>query len=350
MEALLYEILDDLQVQCKLCSHYCIIKPGKAGICKVRENLNGVLHPITWGKAGGAALDPIEKKPFFHYKPESNALSFGAPGCNFKCLNCQNSSLSQNVKYYKEEVLRLGELTPKDIVRKAIAFGADGIAYTYSEPTVFFEYVRDTVLLAKETTEAAHMFHVFISNGYFSPETLDLIHKENLLDAINIDLKFMDTEKYQKITGGKLGPVLNNIKKVWELRDIIQLEIINLVIPGENDSEDDLMKISEFLASVSTEIPLHFNRFHPCYEMSDKPPTDIKRLLKAREIAKNLGMKYVYIGNTGLEDTENTYCPKCGELLISRSRFGVINNKFKGMKDIKNPKCPKCGESINLIL
>ena len=331
------------KIQCQLCAHYCMIDEGQAGKCLVRRNDGGKLVTLNWGKTEGLAIDPIEKKPFFHFKPGAAILSFGAPACNFRCLNCQNWQLSQ----YSREVGTANEwpiTTPEKIAEEAARKKVDGIAYTYSEPTIFFEYARDTALACKKRKGTAHLFHLFVSNGYFSKEMLDMVVEEKLLAAIRIDLKFIEEEPYFRITGGHLKPVQDSIRRMWELRGQIHTEVINLMIPGENDSDGQITKLCEYMASVSTDIPLHFSRFFPYYKMGDKMPTDIKRLLRAREIAKKAGMKYVYIGNTNLPDVENTYCPWCNELLIERDRYVILQNK------LKKPSCPKCGEEINIVL
>ncbi len=331
------------KIQCQLCAHYCLIKPGEVGKCLVRRNDAGKLVTLNWGKTEGLAIDPIEKKPFFHFKPGTKILSFGAPACNFRCLNCQNWQLSQ----YAREVGTATEwpnTTPTQIAEQAASHKVDGIAYTYSEPTIFFEYARDTVLACRKRKETARLFHLFVSNGYFTKEMLDFVVKEKLLAAIRIDLKFIEEEPYFRITGGHLKPVQDSIRRVWELRQNIHMEVINLMIPGENDSDEQITKLCEFVKSVSPDIPLHFSRFFPDYKMKDKAPTDIKRLLAAREIAKKIGMKYAYIGNTVLPDVENTYCPKCNELLIERDRYVILQNK------LRKPCCPKCGEKINVVV
>lgn len=346
--AILWKTFDNAalkgKIQCQLCAHYCMIDEGSVGKCLVRRNDGGKLVTLNWGKTEGLAIDPIEKKPFLHFKPGTSVLSFGAPACNFRCLNCQNWQLSQ----YAREVGAATDwpiTTPTQIAEEAARHKVDGVAYTYSEPTIFFEYARDTVLACRKKKETKDLFHVFVSNGYFSKEMLDMAVEEKLLAAIRIDLKFIEEEPYWRITGGHLKPVQDSIGRVWELRNKnIHLEVINLMIPGENDSDGQIEKLCKWLASVSPEIPLHFSRFFPYYKMNDKPPTDIKRLIRAKEIAKKVGIKYAYIGNTDLPGAENTYCPKCNELLIERDRYVILQNK------LSSPSCPKCGEKINIVL
>ena len=353
-------------VRCHLCAHACLIPKGGVGACLVRRNEGGRLRTLSWGHADGLAIDPIEKKPFFHFRPGSSVLSFGTLGCNFRCLNCQNWQLSQGLREAGSRAA-FGQqmLEPKTIAETAVKQKVDGIAYTYSEPTIFFEYAYDTIQecrkrMAKGAKNASRLpadfFHVFVSNGYFSKEMLDLVEKERLLSAIRIDLKFMDDEKYWKVCGGRLQPVLDSIKRVAALRQSadwpIHLEVINLVIPGLNDSDDDLRAVSSFIASLSPDIPLHFSRFFPQYKMEDVPPTPLERLQRARTLAQDAGVRHAYIGNTGTPGGEDTHCPKCGELLIERRAFGIVKNTFEKEKGKKraDPRCPSCGQPIAIIL
>lgn len=345
-EALLYKTEPvSKEVRCLLCRHYCKIRNGYGGICRVRFNNEGILYSYAYGKADGLAIDPIEKKPFYHFKPKTRILSFGTPGCNFKCANCQNSYLSQSVKLQPEFLLKTGELPPAKIVKIAEHYAVDGISYTYSEPTIFFEYARDVILLAKNNPATNHLSHLFVSNGYFSPEMLEIVQKEQLLDAINIDLKFSNDKKYLKITGGHLDPVLENIKLVHQMG--IHMEVINLVIPDENDTRENFEQISNSIVEISPEIPLHFSRFYPQYKMLDKIATPLEKLIEAREVAISYGLKYVYIGNTDIPGVENTYCPICNFLVVERQRYltqthyTIANGKAK---------CPNCGTTINIVI
>lgn len=351
-EALLYlkDNNNENSVRCLLCNHYCNIEEGHLGTCKVRLNKNGKLFSLTWGKCSGLAIDPIEKKPFFHFKPSSETLSFGTPGCNFSCKNCQNSHLSQDVKHIPSIFENIPEILPIQLAEQAIKLKIDGISYTYSEPTIFFEYAREVILECKKNSKLKDIYHTFVSNGYFSKETFELIKSENLLQAINIDLKFMNDNKYRQICGAKLQPVLDSIRNVAMLSEKIHLEIINLVIPDENDSDKDFEELANFIFSLSADIPVHFNRFYPQYKMKDKQSTNITRLLKAREIAKRIGLKYVYIGNAFVEGGQDTFCPNCNSLLISRKAFGVNKNVFSKLNNTRYPKCPFCGYIINLWL
>ncbi|MDO8340086.1 MAG: AmmeMemoRadiSam system radical SAM enzyme [Candidatus Burarchaeum sp.] len=346
-EAMLYEKLtgqNSGKVLCRLCMRYCIIGEGERGYCLVRRNVEGKLYSLNYGKSSGFEIDPIEKKPFFHFKPGTQVLSFGTPGCNFRCLNCQNWMLSQGVREAGPTALDIPSTLPKKVVEMAVDERCDGIAYTYSEPTIFFEYAHDCVKEAR--ARAPNLFQVFVSNGYFSREMLDLVVKEKILDAIRIDLKFIDDKKYEEVTGGHLLPVQQNIKRVYGLKGKIHLEVIALIIPTLNDSEDDLRRLCEFVAGVGKDIPLHINAFYPQYKLSNLPPTPEKTLLRAGKIAKEAGLEYVYLGNARIPHAEDTICPQCGEVLIERSGFLVLKNKFKG----KKPECTKCGKKINIVL
>ena len=331
-------------VRCRLCSHYCLIPKSSSGLCMVRKNISGKLYSLNWGKPAGLAIDPIEKKPFFHFKPASKVLSFGTPGCNFRCLNCQNWDLSQGVLNKGQTILdTIPTIPPNQIAQTAKEHNVQGIAYTYSEPTIFFEYAYDIIKECKRLR--LNIPHMFVSNGFFSKESFDLIQKEKLLQAIRIDLKFMDDEKYHKICNARLKPVLDSITRVHISK--IHLEVINLIIPDENDSEHDIEKTCKFIHSLSPQIPLHFSRFFPYYKMSNKPQTPLKTLQKAKKIAKETGLSYVYIGNTDEKDAENTYCPNCNELLIKRNRFAIEKNVFENSK---KPNCPNCNHKINIVL
>ncbi|MBM2813856.1 MAG: AmmeMemoRadiSam system radical enzyme [Ignavibacteria bacterium] len=350
-KAILYQQSTDVNykdaVLCKLCSHYCRISQGKEGTCLTRINLNGELYTKTYNQVQSYGIDPIEKKPFFHFKPRSSVLSFGAPGCNFRCLNCQNYSLSQFYNLTNKQS-KIQGYSPEELVQIAVQLGCDGISYTYSEPTIFFELARDVILESRRIRGGKELYHVFVSNGYLSIEALDLIEKENLISGINIDLKFIDDSSYKRVCSAKMRPVMNTIKRVNELREIMHLEVINLLIPGENDSIDSITKLCEFMASVSPDIPLHFNRFHPTYKMDGLHSTEPETMLMARKIAHSIGIKHVYLGNISLPDGENTFCPKCKRLLVGRSHFDVGKIAIKPGRS--GSECSFCGEPINFVL
>ena len=344
--ALFYEKLENNKVKCLLCSHYCTISSGNKGICEARINESGDLYSLVWGRPESLCVDPIEKKPFYHFKPASNVLSFGTKGCNFMCRNCQNYTLSQSL--IDNDYLNSRELIlPEYISEIALHHHADGIAYTYSEPTVFFEYAYDIIKYSRNNAASSHLFHTFVSNGFFSKELLNFIAKEHIIDAINIDLKFIDTDKYRQITGGKLKPVVDAIKFIHNNTNI-HLEITNLLIPWENDSDDDIKRISELISGISDNIPLHFSRFYPIFKMLDKGRTEFARLSTAKHIAEQAGLKYVYLGNTSISGATDTLCPNCKELLIKRVNF---MSEIVSLNTVDNiASCKKCGTKIEIIL
>jgi pyruvate formate lyase activating enzyme len=331
-EALLYEKLDNEKVKCHLCNHYCTIPPGKRGICAVRENRDGILYSLVYGKIIARHIDPIEKKPLFHFYPGSRSYSIATVGCNFRCLHCQNYEISQYPKEYPD--IPGEEMTPEQVVIEAELTGCKSISYTYTEPTIFFEFAYDCARLAHERG----IKNVFVSNGYTSPEAIRLIAP--YLDANNIDLKG-DENFYKKIAGARLQPVLDTIKLMKGLG--VWVEVTTLIIPTYNDSEDFLRWTAEFVKSVDPAMPWHVTQFYPTYKLTDQPRTPIKTLRMARDIGLKAGLKYVYEGNVPGEGGENTYCPSCGELLIERFGFSLTTVKMK------DSKCSKCGALIDGI-
>lgn len=329
-EALLYEQVDDDVVACQACQHRCLIGDGHTGICGVRYNESGRLYALNYGKAISAAVDPIEKKPLYHFLPGSEILSIAAVGCNFRCAFCQNADISQYAKGARREIPGF-DLPPDRVVGKALDLGCPSIAYTYTEPAVFIEYAHDTMKLA----HAAGLKNVFVSNGYQSKESVDLIYP--YLDAINIDLKSFSEEFYQRVCGAKLENVLQTIRYLHELG--VWIEITTLVIPTENDDTENLKKIAEFIVALDPQIPWHISRFSPAYEMQDLPQTSLSKLKEAHQIGKKAGLQYVYIGNYPTHDYESTYCPHCGEIVIERESYHV-QNKLDG------EKCWHCGKKI----
>ncbi|MFA5353926.1 MAG: AmmeMemoRadiSam system radical SAM enzyme [Thermodesulfovibrionales bacterium] len=331
-EALLYEKGNGGKVRCHLCSHYCIISPGKRGICAVRENRDGTLYSLVYGKVIARHIDPIEKKPLFHFHPGSRSYSISTVGCNFRCHHCQNSEISQYPREYPD--IPGQEMTPEDVVDEALASGCRSIAYTYTEPTIFFEFAYDCARLARERG----LKNVFVSNGYTTPEATRLIAP--YLDANNIDLKG-DDEFYRKVCGARLQPVLDTIRFMKELG--VWVEVTTLIIPHYNDSEKFLQWAVEYIASVDRAIPWHVTQFYPTYKIMDQPRTPVSTLRRARETGLKAGLKYVYEGNVPGEGGENTYCPSCRELLIERFGFSLTRI---GMKD---SRCGKCGALIDGI-
>lgn len=291
-ESYLYKKLKGQQTQCQTCNHKCLISPGKRGICGVRKNQNGKLYLLVYGKVIAAHIDPIEKKPFYHFLPGTKSFSIAAVGCNFKCLWCQNWQISQASKDpeigHKLEIL--GENWPPErIIDRAIKTNCQSISYTYTEPTIFLEYALDIMKLAHKKG----IKNCWVSNGYFSFQALKKIAP--YLDAINIDLKGFNKKHYLKYSGAKLTPVLENIKTITDKK--IHLEITTLIIPTINDSKKELTQIAQFIASINKKIPWHISRFFPTYKMSNLLPTPIETLQKTQKIGQKAGLKYVYIGN-----------------------------------------------------
>jgi len=290
-EALLYEKQKDKKVRCNACNHRCIIAESRRGICGVRENRDGKLYSLVYGKIIAEHIDPIEKKPLYHFMPGSFSLSIATVGCNFRCLHCQNADISQISKERPEEVEILGEnMTPKKIIQDTLDNKCPSISYTYTEPTIFVEFALDCMKLAKEND----LRNVWVSNGYMTKECLDLIGP--YLDATNIDLKAFTEEFYQNVCGARLKPVLENLIEIKKRR--IWLEVTTLIIPGENDSEKELKQIAEFIKKeLGDDTPWHVSRFFPYYKMKDVPPTPVEKVYQAAEIGKKAGLKYVYPGN-----------------------------------------------------
>lgn len=324
-EARFYKRLAENVTECGLCPHRCNIPPSKLGICGVRKNIDGILYTLVYGIAAAVNIDPIEKKPLYHFLPGSSAYSVSAPGCNFRCSFCQNWEISQ---VSNNSGLILGnQLMPEEIVRQAEDKGCESIAYTYTEPAVFFEYAYDTAELAKQRG----IKNVFVTNGYIEEEPLKKISP--FLDAANVDLKSFNDDFYIKVCRGRLKPVLNTITRMKELG--IWIEVTTLIIPGENDSEEELAGIAGFIASLGKEIPWHISRFYPQYKFSRKEPTPLETLKKAERIGLKAGLKYVYLGNTS--EGNNTYCSKCGRIILRRNHFEVTENSLVGNK------CSFCG-------
>jgi pyruvate formate lyase activating enzyme len=328
-EAMFYSP-EDGKLRCRLCRHECLISPSKRGICQVRENRGGKLYSLNYRKAVSMAVDPIEKKPFFHFHPGTTSLSIATAGCNFKCLHCQNYSISQMVRDRGE--ISGEDIPPEAVVAAAKRKGCDSISYTYSEPTIFYEYAYDIARLAKKEGIANN----FVTNGYIGEDALKEISP--YLDAANIDLKGFTDKFYREVCGARLQPVLDSIRLHHELG--IWIEIATLIIPRHNDSKVDFEGIAKFIASIDPEIPWHVTRFHPDYKMTDASSTPSQTLREAREIGLKAGLKYVYEGNIPGEEKEDTQCPNCNELLIKRFGFAVMKNT------ITDGKCPKCGTRI----
>jgi len=335
-EAYLYKRLMDKKVQCQNCAHYCVILPGKRGICGVRENVDGKLYALNYGKAIAFNIDPIEKKPFFHFLPGSYSLSVATVGCNFACKNCQNWNISQGFKKAKE--IPGEDLPPKEIVRIALQKKLPSISYTYTEPAIFSEYALDTMKLAKKEG----LKNNWVTNGFWSKELFDLISL--YLDAANVDLKSFEDSFYVKYCSGKLQPVLDTLKRLKQKG--IWTEVTTLVIPTLNDKEEIFKDIANFIKNdLGPETPWHVTQFSGAisWQLQDIPDTPVETLKRAYEIGKKAGLRYIYTGNVPGIPSEDTFCPKCNTLVIDRTAYFVSRHD-------KNGKCPKCGENLDFIL
>jgi len=328
-EALLYEKLENKSVHCYLCNHHCRIATQKFGFCGVRQNMGGVLYTHAYGKVIAAHIDPIEKKPLYHFLPGSSSFSIATIGCNFRCGFCQNWEISQ--ASFRDNILEAQELPVSKIVEAALENKCKSVSYTYTEPTIFFEYALEAAQLAKENG----LFNVFVTNGYMTKECLKMASP--YLDAANVDLKFFKDDSYRKVCAASLQPVLDSIRLMHELG--IWVEVTTLIVPGENDSEDELKGIAEFIATVDKNMPWHISRFHPDYKFSDHNATPEATLKKAQEIGRKSGLTYIYVGNVAGWGND-TYCPACKKLLIRREIFTVLENK------VEEDKCFFCGAKV----
>jgi pyruvate formate lyase activating enzyme len=326
-EALFYQQAGEGKVVCGLCHHRCHIAVGKRGICGVRENQDGRLVSLVYGRLISQNIDPIEKKPMFHFLPGSRSLSIATVGCNFQCLHCQNYEISQFPHLHNDQISGVS-CSPGSVVDEAVRSGCASISYTYVEPTIFYEFAYDCARLAKEKG----IKNVFVSNGYMTDEVIR--HLAPVLDGINIDLKAFSADFYQKICKAKLEPVLESIRLFHELGVLV--EVTTLVIPGLNDGEEELRAIARFLKGVSADLPWHVSGFRPTYKMLDRPATPAATLKKAREIGLAEGLRFVYEGNVAGSGGEDTFCPGCGTLLIQRYGF---SSELVAMID---GQCGKC--------
>jgi len=328
-ETLFYRVTAD-GLQCEKCPHGCLLmNDGDVGFCRNRVTSNGKMYSIAYGNPCAVHIDPIEKKPFFHFLPTTHAFSIAAAGCNFRCLNCQNWQISQMSP--KESAN--SDLMPEEVVKACLKSGSESIAYTYSEPTTFYEYAYDTAKLARDK----NIRNVWKSNGYINEKPLRQLCK--VLDGANIDLKTFDDAMYAKLSSGKLAPVLRTIKVLRE--EGVWLEITNLIIPTWTDNFDTIKRMCEWLcANGLSDAPLHFSRFTPLYKLSQLPSTPTSTLEQAYDIATKSGIQYVYVGNVGGHWAENTRCPKCKKIVVERSALTVLANH------ITQGKCKFCGEKI----
>ncbi len=318
------------KVQCNLCRQRCVIAKNDRGLCGVRQNQDGELVTLNYGKIIADHVDPIEKKPLYHFLPGSDSYSLASAGCNFRCSFCQNWQISQITKGETAQII--GEdLPPQKAVDNALNFNCQSIAYTYTEPTIFFEYAYDTAILAQEN----NLKNIFVTNGYQTPEVIKLMGE--VIAAVNVDLKSFDKTFYKKICGANLSNVLDSIALIYE--NGIWLEITTLIIPGQNDSEKELTQIAEFIADISPDIPWHISRFYPTYKMDDVQATPLSTIKKARSIGKEAGLNYIYAGNIKDKSLSNTYCANCSKLLVDRDVYLVESY-------IEDGVCPECGTDV----
>lgn len=335
MEAYLYERLEDNKVRCNLCSHRCLIKEGKRGICGVRENQDGVLKTLVYGRLIAQHVDPIEKKPLYHVLPGSLSYSIATVGCNFRCRFCQNADIAQLPADRKGMIV--GDLyTPEEVIGTAERANCRTIAYTYTEPTVFFEFAYDTAKLAHEKG----ILNVFVTNGYMTAEAVHMIRP--YLDAANVDLKAFNDDFYKEQCSAKRKHVMETLQLMKSLG--IFVEVTTLLIPGLNDDKGELRQLAAFIAdSLGPDTPWHISRFHPTYKLTDRPPTPAESIHQARRIGLDAGLRYVYSGNLPGDDGENTACYSCDQPLIERWGYHISKNV------ITDGKCPQCGAIIDGI-
>jgi pyruvate formate lyase activating enzyme len=330
-EAMFWEARANGAVVCTLCPHLCHIGEGLYGVCGVRRNVKGKLETLIYGLSAAVNVDPIEKKPLFHFLPATRSLSIATVGCNLKCKFCQNHDLSQAAKGKGRELFgRM--MSPGEVVALAKSSRAATIAFTYSEPTIFYEYAHDCAKLAANEGIRG----VFVSNGFICDEPVRAIRP--YVHGYNVDLKSFNPDFYKKVMGARLEPVLEAIKLIKELG--FWLEITTLVVPTQNDSDAELTQIAEFIADLGSDIPWHVSAFHPDYKMTDLPRTSVKSLQRARQIGFDAGLQFVYSGNIPGDDGESTYCPGCRTRLIHRVGFRVLGNR------LADGKCPECGRAI----
>lgn len=322
------------KVLCKACHQRCLLKEGEYGKCGVRVNKGGELLLTVYAKVASYNIDPVEKKPLYHFLPGTYTFSIGTVGCNFSCLFCQNWEISQypqthNYKTFGEDLL------PEEIVRMAKMYKTPSISYTYNEPVIFFEFAFDIMKMAY----SEGIKNIFVTSGYETEEVIDA--SLPYLSAMNVDLKSFSDKFYREVCGARLKPVLKTIEYAYKKG--IWMEITTLLIPGLNDSPEEIRDIAKFIKSISENIPWHISRFFPAYRITHIPPTPIDKLIRAYEIGKEEGLSYVYIGNYPLEDLESTFCPSCGYKVIERS--GYLGERVK--MHLKDGKCPSCGKVID---
>ena len=328
---------DEGFTQCLICAHNCRIKEGRLGVCKTILNKAGELYSINYGILVAQSVDPIEKKPLFHFLPGSFSYSIASPGCNFRCLGCQNADISQSYRDesyepYLEYFKGLKRTPPEEVVESAIKANCKSISYTYTDPAVFFDYSLDVMELAHKNG----LKNVFVTNGYYTEEAVNAT--KGLLDAANIDIKFFNDSSYRRICGGRLEPVLEAVKMFY--KNGVHLELTTLLIDEYNNNPEEIRAIAGFIASVDANIPWHISRFFPLYKMKDGQATQERSLIDAYNIGKDEGLKYIYVGNIRLNGYEDTVCPSCKKLLIKRRGYSILENS------VINGNCKFCGYKI----
>lgn len=333
MEAYLYQKLDDGEVKCQLCHHACVIKPGRSGICGVRANDGQELKSRVYGRLVARNVDPIEKKPLYHFLPGSGSYSIATVGCNFKCRFCQNADIAQMPRDRGGTVVG-SSIRSDSVVADALRSGSQSIAYTYTEPTIYFEFAYDTARIAHQKG----LRNIFVTNGYMSGQALEMIAP--YLDAANVDLKAFKEDFYKTYCGARLAPVLDTLRHMKALG--IWVEVTTLMVPGLNDDPDELRDLAGFIVEqLGPETPWHVSRFHPTYRMTDRPPTPLATLISACEIGTQAGLHYVYLGNVPGFEGANTRCHQCGQLLIERTGFSIRCNR------IVDGCCPDCRARVH---
>jgi pyruvate formate lyase activating enzyme len=324
-QAVLWDHAEDKKVRCRLCNWRCLIDDGKLGRCCVRKNVDGVLYSLSYDKVCSANPDPIEKKPLFHFQPGTNSFSIATMGCNFRCEFCQNWQISQAA--IEDGRIDGQAIAPERIVEAAVGYDCASIAYTYTEPTIFMELCNDCGRLAKERG----LTNVFVSNGFMTKEAIDFAR--DWLNGINVDLKSFSEDYYKRLCKSRLSYIAKETN-IW-------LEITTLLVPGENDSEDELKKLTDFIVNkAGPDVPWHISRFHPQYKFMDSAPTPISSLQRAEQIGKAAGLHYIYLGNVPGSKSESTFCYNCGRMLIERVGYRIAGNH------IVNSCCPDCGTKI----
>ncbi len=330
MEAVLYEKLSENRVQCNICNHFCKIDNGEKGVCAVRKNRGGVLETLVYPKVIARGIDPVEKKPLYHVLPGSTSYSIATVGCNLQCSFCQNADIAQMPR--SSGMITGADINPEDIVFQAIRANCKSIAYTYTEPTVYFEFAFDTAQIAHEN----NLINIFVTNGFMSHKVIEKIAP--FLTAANVDLKAFNDKFYQKYCKARLEPVKENLKTMKALGIII--EVTTLLIPGLNDGREELEALALFIKDeLGPQIPWHISRFHPCHQMTDRSTTPLETLKAAYEIGKRAGLYNVYAGNAPELGLENTFCHPCGAMLVQRTGYNTDSN-------IKDGKCPNCESKV----